>query len=212
VTTNSVDAPADRRLGIVILCGGQSRRMGQSKAWLRFGNETLLQRVVRRLLDVKEPLVVVRAPEQTLPDLPTQVQIVADTRADRGPLQGLESGLEALQDQVDRVFVSSTDAPFVDRTLIALLESRRDHADDVVVPRAFERLHPLAALYAVRVLPEIKKMLAKDQLRLMDLLGRVRTQVVHEDALLRIDPRLRCLMNVNTPEAHRLALAEDIEE
>jgi molybdenum cofactor guanylyltransferase len=212
VTTSSVDAPLDRRLGIVILCGGQSRRMGQSKAWLRFGNETLLQRVVRRLLDVKEPLVVVRASEQALPDLPTQVQIVADAQADRGPLQGLESGLEALKDQVDRVFVSSTDAPFVDRALIALLENLRDDADDVVVPRAFERLHPLAALYAVRVLPEIKKMLAQDQLRLMDLLGRVKTQVVPEDALLRIDPRLRCLMNVNTPEAHRLALAEDIEE
>jgi len=211
MTIDAADVHQDRPLGIVVLCGGQSRRMGQSKAWLRFGSETLLQRVVRRLLHVDEPLVVVRAQGQALPDLPTQVRIVDDTRADRGPLQGLESGFDALNHDVARVFVSSTDAPFVDRSLIALLEQRRNPADDVVVPRAHERLHPLAAIYDLRVLPEIKKMLAEDQLRLMDLLGRVRTQVVPEDDLRRIDPRLRCLMNVNTPDAHRLALAEDID-
>ena len=34
-------------LGAVVLCGGESRRMGQPKAWLPFGPERMLQRVVR---------------------------------------------------------------------------------------------------------------------------------------------------------------------
>ena len=50
--------------GGVVLCGGKSTRMGQSKAMLPFGNELLLQRVVRILGEVVSPIVVV-APAKT---------------------------------------------------------------------------------------------------------------------------------------------------
>lgn len=189
--------------------------MGESKAWLRFGSEALLQRVVRRLLEVAGPVVVVRAREQRIPELPPNVAIAEDNRADRGPLQGLASGLNALKNQVapmsDHVFVSSTDAPFVDRTLLSLLERHCDPLDDIVAPYAEGRPHPLAALYNLRVLPEIEKMLSNDQLRLMDLLGRVRTRLVSEEDVRRVDPQLRCLRNLNTPEAYQAALAEHLE-
>ena len=36
-------------LGSVVLCGGESRRMGLPKADLPFGNELLIERVVRLL-------------------------------------------------------------------------------------------------------------------------------------------------------------------
>lgn len=185
--------------------------MGESKAWLRFGSEALLQRIVRRLLEVTSLVVVVRAREQGIPDLPSNVVIVEDTRADRGPLQGLERGLRALQNQADVVFVSSTDAPFVDQTLITLLQDHGDPSDDIVAPYAEGRSHPLAALYNVRVLAEIEQMLSKDQLRLMDLLTCVRTRLVPEEELRQVDPALKCLRNVNTPEAYQAALAEDFE-
>ena len=54
-------------IGGVILCGGESRRMGRPKAWLPFGPETLLQRVVRLIGEVVNPLVVVAAPDQDVP-------------------------------------------------------------------------------------------------------------------------------------------------
>jgi molybdenum cofactor guanylyltransferase len=185
--------------------------MGESKAWLRFGSEALLQRIVRRLLEVAGPVVVVRAREQRIPELPPNVAIAEDTRADRGPLQGLARGLNALENQVELAFVSSTDAPFVDQTLISLLERHCDPLDDIVAPYAEGRPHPLAALYNLRVLPEVEKMLSNDQLRLMDLLGRVSTRLVPEADLRRVDPQLRCLRNLNTPEAYQTALAEDLE-
>jgi molybdenum cofactor guanylyltransferase len=199
-----------RQLGAIVLCGGESRRMGESKAWLRFGSETSLQRVVRRLSVITCPIVVVRARGQTIPVLSDDVLVTEDMLAHRGPLQGLASGLLALRGKVDAAFVSSTDAPFVDPALVMLLEKHRQFSDDLVVPEARGHRHPLAAIYNERVLPEIERMLARDELRLMDLLGRVRTRIVPEDELLRIDPRLRCLTNVNTPEAYREALDEDL--
>src|SRR4051794_36659222 len=75
------------RKGAIILCGGKSSRMGRDKATLPFGPERMLQRVVR-LLD-SEAIVVVAAPNQSLPELPTGVTVARDIHQFRGPLQGL---------------------------------------------------------------------------------------------------------------------------
>lgn len=197
------------RVGAIVLCGGQSKRMGQPKAWLPFGRELLLQRVVHRLSTIADPLVVVRAPGQTLPELPAQTRVIEDAVEHRGPLQGIAHGLAALQGAVDAAFVSSTDAPFVDPALVTRLCELHRPAHDLVVPHAAGRHHPLAALYTLNILPEIERMLAANQLRLMDVLGRVRTLVVREEELVKLDPRLRFLMNINTPEDYRAALAEE---
>lgn len=182
--------------------------MGQSKAWLPFGNELLLQRVVRRLSEVASPIVVVRAPGQDLPALPPETLVTEDAVEGRGPMQGIAMGLAALEHAVDVAFVSSTDAPFVDPALVRLLYALRTASYDIVVPHAFGRHHPLAAIYAVNVLREAERMLSENQLRVMDLLGRVRTLVVGEEQLAAVDPRLLALSNVNTPADYQAALAE----
>ena len=64
--------------GGIILCGGKSTRMGSPKAWLPFGPETMLQRVVRLLGTVVSPIVAVAAPEQSLPELPAEVIVTRD--------------------------------------------------------------------------------------------------------------------------------------
>lgn len=203
---------AHAHIGAVVLCGGHSRRMGKPKAWLPFRHEFLLQRVVRRLSNVADPVVVVRAPGQTLPELPNKTLITEDALENRGPLQGIASGLAALRQTTEVAFVSSTDAPFVDPNIVMRFGELRGSSYDLVVPYAAGRHHPLAALYAVDVLPEIERLLAENQLRLMDLLSRVRTLVVEEEELTKLDPRLRFLSNVNTPEDYRAALAEDMDD
>src|SRR6187401_3304171 len=99
------------RVGGIVLCGGQSQRMGRPKAWLPFAGELMLPRVVRLLREAVDPVVVVAAPEQELPPLPGHVAIVRDAEKGRGPLQGIAAGLAALQGKVDAAFVSSCDVP-----------------------------------------------------------------------------------------------------
>lgn len=66
------------QIGGIILCGGQSSRMGQPKAWLPIGGEVFLQRVVRVLSEVVSPIVVVAAAGQDLPELPAEIVIARD--------------------------------------------------------------------------------------------------------------------------------------
>ena len=51
----------------IIHCAGKSERMGTAKAMLPFGNELLIQRVVRIVSSAVSPLVVVASPGQSLP-------------------------------------------------------------------------------------------------------------------------------------------------
>lgn len=193
----------------IVLAGGKSQRMGRPKALLPFGDELLLQRVVRRLEPACSPIVVVRAEGQTLPSLPAHVLVATDPVEGRGPLQGIAAGLSLLAGVAEAAFVSSTDAPFVDPQLARRLGKLRGDAFDCVVPRALGHYHPLAAVYACAVLPAIEELLAEDRLRPFFLFESVRTRFVGEEELSQMtDPSLRALRNVNTPEELEDALAE----
>ena len=195
------------RIGGIVLSGGRSRRMGSSKAWLRFGEEFLLQRVVRLLSGTLNPMLVVSAPRQRLPRLPDNVEIIQDRVPDRGPLQGLAAGLEAISRQADAAFVCGCDAPFLRPGFVRRLAHLAGEAD-IVMPQEEGRLHPLAAVYRVSVLPVILEMLDTGVLKLTTLTERCCCRHVPGSVLREVDPELESLRNINTSEEYDRALAD----
>jgi molybdenum cofactor guanylyltransferase len=195
-------------IAAVILCGGESRRMGRPKAWLPFGPEVMLARVVRLVGSVAAPIVVVAAPGQDLPALPAEVSIVRDEISGRGPLQGLAAGFGALAEEVDLVYATSTDVPFLEPRWITRLAELIGEAD-LAIPSIGGYIHPLAALYRrTAVLPAIVNLLSRDRLRTLSLVEAVRTRVVLEHEMNTVDPRLGTLRNLNVPEEYEQALRD----
>lgn len=193
-------------LGGVVLCGGESRRMGQSKAWLPFGPERMLQRVVRLTGDAAGPIVVVAAPGQNLPPLDDAITVVRDPVAGRGPLQGLAAGLAALPESVAVAYVTSTDAPFLQPSWIRRLHELLG-SHDIAIPYVDGRHHPLAAVYSRgTVLAAAAELLHEGQFRLMLLTERTRTRVVGPGELRGVDPIFQTLRNLNTPADYQAAL------
>ena len=189
-----------------MLCGGKSSRMGTSKALLPFGDETMLQRVVRLLGEVVSPIVVVAAADQALPSLPPGVIVTRDEREGRGPLEGLRAGLKAMPADVERAYVTSCDVPllvtgFV-RQMIDLAEGH-----DIAVMEIDGFTHPLSAVYRRATLPKVEALLAQDRLRPVFLFDAVKTRRVHPHDMTS-DPELRTLQNLNTREDYERALAE----
>ncbi|MCI0379350.1 MAG: molybdenum cofactor guanylyltransferase [Gemmataceae bacterium] len=181
--------------------------MGRPKAWLPFGPELLLQRVVRTLGDIVKPIVVVAAPDQEVPPLPTVVEIVRDEEEGRGPLEGLAAGLAALQGKVDAAYASSCDVPFLQPAFVRRLIDLLGHYA-VCVPKVGDKHHPLAAVYRVEVVEHVRKLLDENRMRPFYLFAEVPTRVVEADQLTESDPGFRSLRNVNTPEEYQAALRE----
>ncbi len=191
----------------IVLCGGQSKRMGQPKAWLPFAGERMLPRVVRLLGEVVASLVVVAAPDQELPPLPADVAVVRDEEKGRGPLMGLAAGLKALQGRAEAAYLSSCDVPFLCPAFVRrMMELRGAHA--VCVPQAGGYFHPLAAVYRLDVLGEVERLLREDRLRPVFLFEAVPTRIVTAAELTDVDASLQSLRNLNTPEDYQAALRD----
>ena len=184
------------RTGGIVLCGGRSRRMGTSKAWLRFGDEYGLQRIVRLLGGVVGPVVVAAREEQNLPPLPANVPVVHDHPDHRGPLGGIFAGFAALEGRCDAAFVTSCDQPLLSPALVrCLIERLGDHA--AVVPRHEGRLHPLTAVYRLGTRAALSELLTRRQWRVRTYADRCGALIVEAHTLSSEDQDLVSFWNAN---------------
>jgi molybdenum cofactor guanylyltransferase len=221
---NEASIPLNRR-GVVILCGGGSRRMGRDKAWLPFGAVTMLQRVVRLAGEVApmSNVVVVASAEQELPELPGEVRILRDSTYDQGPLPAVIAGLRLLLSTADAALVASCDAPLLNPRAAEYLFTqlagprRADNgkAPDAVVPSEPTRIYPLFGVYLTScgAALDVAMDLNVRKGRGNSLHGALNADVCVNvlrlpiDELRAIDPELQSLSNCNTPEEYQAALA-----
>lgn len=186
----------------VVLCGGQSRRMGMPKAWLPCGTDTMLQQIVRRLSEVLARVVVIASPDDSLPVLSSDVLIEHDRNPDRGPLEGLAVGLSSIQGVAHAAMVVACDVPLLRSDLVRRLANLLDK-HDAVVPRVEGRPHPLVAVYRTRVLETVERHLAAGSLSLRELLAEIDVRYVESAELQEVDPHLESLRNINRPQQYR---------
>ena len=119
------------RVGGIVLCGGQSKRMGRPKTWLPFGSELMLPRVVRLLREAVDPVVVVAAPDQEVPPLPDEVTIVRD-EVEGTPRDDAAAGVSIRVASVRALVHPRDDA---DRDLrVARSAREEDESPDCAVP------------------------------------------------------------------------------
>ncbi|MEZ6057831.1 MAG: molybdenum cofactor guanylyltransferase [Planctomycetaceae bacterium] len=207
-------------LGGIVLCGGASRRMGQPKLSLPFGSEFSLQRVVRQLGAIVSRVIVVAAPDQDVPLLPSNVTLHRDNVANCGPMAGLVVGLETLAESHEAAFVTSCDAPFlvpdfVQQLWLQMLGSTRDDIDtspgipityDIAVPQEGDFFHPLAAIYRTQLASVVRERLATNSYSLQGLIKESSVCAVPIEKLRLVDPDLLTLRNINTYEDYLSAL------
>ena len=186
----------------VVLAGGASSRMGSAKALLRFGKETLIERVVRGLQPMAAEIVIVSGRHLELPPL-SGARIVVDDVPSQGPVAGILYGTRAAENEF--LFVCGCDHPFLEPALVTLLVRRADGADGAVPIVAGVR-QPLIAAYHRRIGLIAETLLASGERRATALMERARLFEVTETEIATADPSGLSFLDVDTPEAYRRAL------
>ena len=190
----------------VILAGGKSRRMGENKALMRLGDDSLIGHVIRCLHDVTDELLLVTNSPTEYAHL--DVPMHSDILPDAGALGGIYTGLTYASH--DAVLCVGCDNPFLVPNLLNYLVSvlaeydavipythkeTRAHSDDTQIT-----LQTLCAAYSKRCLPIIELMLRESELRVHALQERAHIKRVSPEVWREFDPEGMSFFNINTPE------------
>ena len=212
---DEVTSPLQKSVPVtgIILAGGKSRRMGQNKALIQLGDDSLIEHVIRRMrLVVDELLLITNNPDEYAHlGLSMHGDIVPDT----GALGGIYTGLTYAS--YDAVLCVGCDNPFLVPNLLTYLVSVLGEYD-AVIPYTYSRhnkdigvtnpshrddritLQTLCAAYAKRCLPIIELMLQESELRVHALAERAHIQRVSPEVWQAFDSEGMSFFNINTPE------------
>jgi molybdenum cofactor guanylyltransferase len=195
-----------REVSGVILAGGQSRRMGRDKAFIVWQGRPLIERTISVLGEVCDEVLIVA--DEALRFAHLNIAVQPDTLRGAGPLSGLHAGLRAMSKELG--VVVAVDMPLLNADLLrALVDAAAGF--DAVVPLSAnvstrealarsKNVHPLHAVYRRTCLPANEATLERGERRVSAFLAEVRVRYFSVSEMRRIDPQLRSLVNVNTPE------------
>lgn len=195
------------KLGLIILAGGESRRMGQDKAALPWRDTDLLTDLLKRSQKVPfaQRLLVINRPYLPAADLSlsfsSTLQIFGDNYPHQGPLGGLEAAFA--RGTCESYLVLAVDLPFYDFSPLAWLLPQLTAEMEAVIPVTDGKEQPLAALYRASVYPLLRKNLAQQDLRLRHFYQKL--------AALYPDESTRAIFytNLNEPADYDLALGRE---
>ncbi|MDP9321257.1 MAG: molybdenum cofactor guanylyltransferase [Chloroflexota bacterium] len=184
-----------------IMAGGQSKRMGQDKAWIELDGEPLIKRVADVLAALADEVIVV-ANDPRYESL--GLRVVRDRWPQGGALGGIATGIGAATH--DTVLVAACDMPFLSVDVWRVLLGHAGEAD-VVIPKIGGEYETMHALYTKACVPQMARAIAENRLRVISFFDQVRVLPIEEPELRAADPTLRSFTNVNTPEELASALS-----
>lgn len=198
------------RVTVVIQAGGESRRMGRSKATVPFAGRPLICRLVERLSPVADDMVITTNEPDNLAFLHTEfpdlnIQLVCDAYKFRGALPGLYTALQAATNPF--VAVVACDMLFASPSLVvAEALAMAESGADVVVPVNKHGYEPFHAMYRrMNCLPAIRRALAREEKRAQVFFDDPEVNVLEfpQSKVLEAEPMGGCFVNANTPEELR---------
>ena len=205
------------KLTVVIQAGGESRRMGQSKALVPFAGRPLMCRMVERLAPVADELVITTNEADRLqflfdeyPDY--NIRLVPDLHDFRGALPGIHTALEAASNPY--VAIVACDMLFASpRLVVAEAIALKESGADAVIPVNKHGYEPFHALYRRSAcLPAVVELLELGDKRAQSYFDRIKVREFQQSEVLAAEPMGGCFINANTPAELRAIEEAFLEE
>ncbi|MBR2790314.1 MAG: molybdopterin-guanine dinucleotide biosynthesis protein B [Eggerthellaceae bacterium] len=198
------------KVSLVIQAGGESRRMGESKATVIFDGRPLICRLIERLMPAADELIITTNEAPRLAFLQenypgTRIRLVPDRFERRGALQGIATALSAAKNPF--VAIVACDMVFASPRLVqAEAVLMNESLADVVVPVNKYGWEPFHALYRRDVcLDEVLRLLDEGKNRAQDLCSSESLNVYRMSTaeVRAAEPMCGCFINANTPDVLR---------
>lgn len=151
--TNATDWVCKIAFSAVILAGGKSSRMGQDKALVNLGGQSLLARQIALVREVEAGEVFVSG-RAGVGYSAFGCLVLTDYFSDVGPLAGIERALDASSSPL--LLVLAVDMPAMNSSMLRRLIASCT-TDRGVIPRTQDGIEPLVAIYPKAALNTLKR-------------------------------------------------------
>ena len=193
----------------IILCGGQSRRMGQDKGSMIIHNKPMIKHILSTLNhEINEAIIVLNDQDRISKyeefidsaDYTYHVIFVEDKIKNKGPLPGIMTGLENINSQYSLIL--PCDSPYVTKNYINAIFEEIDENYQAIVPyhdedSKLKTSEPLHSIYNKNIIPQIEDLLENDILHIKGLIEKIDTKFVLIDNKKILKKEFR---NLNRPE------------
>ena len=198
-------------IAAIVLCGGESSRMGFDKFRLPLGDRTFLECVVEKLATVVDGPIIAAASERTFAEVTKiknamnddRFQVIVDDRNDSGPMEGIRVGLESAGKVAQWAFVTSCDVPLICPEVLSILQRSLSDSDsselEAAMPTSPKRIFGMTASYRCSVASKVADMIERRQLRVSDLATELKTKRISLEEIRKADPELDSMKNLNSP-------------
>ena len=174
----------------IILCGGQSRRMGQDKGSMIIQDKPMIKHALSTLNhEINEVIIVLNDKERigkykqfiNPDDYSYRITFVEDLIKNKGPLPGILTGLENITGQY--ALVLPCDSPYVTKSYINTIFNEIDEEYLAIVPYhdgndKLKTSEPLHSVYSRNIIPEIECLISEDSLHIKGLIKKIETKFV----------------------------------
>ncbi len=123
----------------ILLCAGESKRMGENKLLLPWGKKTILHQSLQALLRsrVKEVILVVNDHTESIARtiLDRKVKVVLNSNYRKGMSSSIQKGVEATDLNCKGILIALADQPSIrSRTINALIDAFHEKGEKIIVP------------------------------------------------------------------------------
>lgn len=179
--------------------------MGSDKAGLVINGQVLLERLIQTVSPLVSEIVVMLSAKQQLPGVSAgtlrRIQIVRDSVAEQGPLQGIADAIPKFSPGISAIYVLTCDLPFLDLDWLKSMKQIQRKKKTIVCAEYDGVSNPLLALYPKEILFSANEYLAMGDRSCLVLLNdkKISTLSAPKD-------RPNVSKDINTPEDYEKAV------
>lgn len=183
----------------IVLCGGESKRMGMNKASLRLGDKTIIEHVIQNLSAVCHQIMICTN-NQDLEYLPYRK--ISDLYRGIGPIAGVISGLS--ESGTEQNIIVSCDTPFIPVDFYKLILNQ-PNSYDIVLPEFRGKIQSLTGYFRKSIIHFVLEQIIRGNHTPIRIFEMQKLNVVRIDTNCHFYKEYM-FMNINTPEDYSNAL------
>jgi len=189
----------DNNILAVVLAGGKSKRFGEDKNHIKLGDKTLLERVLLKISNKFEEILIVSSHNQEIKKL-ENVTVIPDCFDDFGPLAGVLSSMKWVkknQKQYKWVATFPSDTPFFDTSIIEEYKKKINMNDSsLYFVKSNGKRHNIFGLWSIDLLDVLEDDMINNNFRKVeDWANKIGVKTIDIE-VKKFDP----FFNINTKE------------